>query len=117
MVKMSSLKDRNSAAPAAAKPAPEVDSLALLAAAQEARAREVARLIRGLARKVKSAFNTVVVEPLARWRRREALARELYSLDDRMLRDIGLTRSEIPFIVSGKRLETPHQDNSPAKAA
>jgi uncharacterized protein YjiS (DUF1127 family) len=58
-----------------------------------------------------------LVGPLARWRRREALANELYSLDERMLKDIGLSRSEIPFIVSGKRVPTPHQDNVPARAA
>jgi uncharacterized protein YjiS (DUF1127 family) len=88
-------------------------SAGLEAAAREMRALEIARLIGQVAGKIKSA----VVGPLARWRRREALANELYSLDERMLKDIGLSRSEIPYIVSGKRVATPHQDNSPARAA
>jgi uncharacterized protein YjiS (DUF1127 family) len=90
-----------------------VNSAAVEAAARELRAHEIARLIGQLVVKVKSA----VVGPLARWRRREALANELYSLDERMLKDIGLSRSEIPYIVSGKRVPTPHQDNTPARAA
>jgi uncharacterized protein YjiS (DUF1127 family) len=90
-----------------------IDTIGVEAAARELRAREFARLIGVLAGKVKSAL----VGPLARWRRREALANELYSLDERMLKDIGLSRSEIPFIVSGNRVPTPHQDNVPARAA
>ncbi|MFO1172980.1 MAG: DUF1127 domain-containing protein [Hyphomicrobiaceae bacterium] len=31
--------------------------------------------------------------------RRHRMERELYELDDRMLRDIGLTRTEIPHLV------------------
>src|SRR5690606_24217836 len=60
----------------------EIDAAAIEAAAREARARELARLVGLLAGKVKSAFNAAVVAPMARWRRREALAQELYSLDE-----------------------------------
>lgn len=95
----------------------EFDATAVEAAAREARARELARLAGVFAATVKKAFKSVFVTPLAGWRRREALANELYSLDERMLKDIGLSRSEIPFIVSGKRVATPHQDNTRARAA
>ena len=95
----------------------EIDAAAIEAAAREARARELARLVGLLAGKVKSAFNAAVVAPMARWRRREALAQELYSLDERMLKDIGVSRGEIPYLVWGKRVATPHQDNTPARAA
>ena len=93
------------------------DAAAVEAAAREARARELARLVGVFATKVKKALNAIFVKPLAGWRRREALANELYSLDERMLKDIGLSRSEIPFIVSGRRVATPHQDNTRARAA
>jgi uncharacterized protein YjiS (DUF1127 family) len=117
MIEMSSQKELNSASPAAAAWGQEFDAAAIEAAAREARARELARLIGVAAGKVKTALNAVFVAPLARWRKREALANELYSLDERMLKDIGLSRSEIPFIVSGDRVATPHQDNRPARAA
>jgi len=108
---------KNTASPQAAFWRQELDATRVEAAAHELRAREFARLIGVLAGKVKDGFAAVFVTPLARWRRREALANELYSLDERMLKDIGLSRSEIPFIVSAKRVPTPHQDNSPARAA
>ena len=108
----------NSAPPAATDWGLEPDAIAKAeAGAREARARELARLVGVAAAKVASAVHAVFVAPVARWRRREALANELYGLDERMLRDIGLSRSEIPFIVSGNRLETPHQDNVRARAA
>jgi uncharacterized protein YjiS (DUF1127 family) len=108
---------KNTASPAAALWRQGLDAAAVEAAARELRARELARLVGLLVIKAKDAFAAVFVAPLARWRRREALANELYSLDERMLKDIGLSRSEIPFIVAGKRVATPHQDNSPARAA
>ncbi len=42
----------------------------------------------------------VVVRPLARLQRRVTLRRQLVFLDDRMLDDIGIRRSEIPTIVN-----------------
>jgi uncharacterized protein YjiS (DUF1127 family) len=35
--------------------------------------------------------------------KRRANARSLYSLDDRMLRDIGITRTEISLMMAGNR--------------
>ncbi len=37
---------------------------------------------------------------LAGWRRRRQAYAELYALDDRSLADIGITRSEIPYVLS-----------------
>ncbi len=37
---------------------------------------------------------------LAGWRRRQRAYAELYALDDRSLADIGITRSEIPYVLS-----------------
>ncbi len=36
----------------------------------------------------------------ANWRRRQAAYEELSSLDDRSLADIGITRSDIPYLFS-----------------
>ena len=43
-----------------------------------------------------------VAAPIVAARRRRRLFDELSSLDDRMLKDIGVTRAEIPYIVSGE---------------
>ena len=44
-----------------------------------------------------------VVRAYARWRERRAAVRELHSLDDRSLRDIGVSRSEIEWVVSSQQ--------------
>jgi uncharacterized protein YjiS (DUF1127 family) len=41
-----------------------------------------------------------VTGSLARWRERQRALAELASLDDRSLADIGITRSEIPYVLS-----------------
>ncbi len=41
-----------------------------------------------------------VGERIGEWRRYQQAYRELAELDDRALADIGVTRSEIPFILS-----------------
>jgi uncharacterized protein YjiS (DUF1127 family) len=46
------------------------------------------------------------ISAVAEWRRREIARAELESLDDRTLADIGINRSEIPFVVTG-RLRRP----------
>ena len=55
---------------------------------------------------------------LAGWRRRQRAYAELYALDDRSLADIGITRSEIPYVLSRatqarnpRRAEVPHEGN------
>ena len=39
----------------------------------------------------------------ARWRERRAAVQELHALDDRTLRDIGISRSEIEWVVSSQQ--------------
>jgi|GraSoiStandDraft_50_1057286.scaffolds.fasta_scaffold22989_3 uncharacterized protein YjiS (DUF1127 family) len=44
-----------------------------------------------------------VVRAYARWRERREAVRELHALDDRSLRDIGVSRSEIEWVVSSQQ--------------
>lgn len=63
-------------------------------------------------------LDRLVVKPLANWRARQLALEELSALDDHMLADIGITRGEIPGIVSGKFV--PHRavnENEPSAAA
>jgi uncharacterized protein YjiS (DUF1127 family) len=46
----------------------------------------------------------------ADWQRRHRAAEELYALDDRSLADLGITRSEIPYVLS----RTPDREARPA---
>lgn len=52
-----------------------------------------------------SSLLSSMTERFGNWRARERAYRELSSLDDRSLADIGLTRSDIPFVLEGKTLE------------
>jgi uncharacterized protein YjiS (DUF1127 family) len=66
----------------------------------------VRRALLGSARFVARAL----IGPIVRWERRQATIRTLSSLDDRMLADIGLWRSEIRQVVDGRmprRAEAP----------
>lgn len=42
---------------------------------------------------------TWLLAPLVRWHRRNELYREMMSLDDRTLADIGITRADVPYFV------------------
>jgi uncharacterized protein YjiS (DUF1127 family) len=47
---------------------------------------------------------TIIFKSLAAkywaWRQREQTLQELFALDDRSLADLGISRSEIPYVVS-----------------
>lgn len=47
-------------------------------------------------------FNRLVVNPAQRWRQRRKAIEELNQLDDKLLADIGIMRSEIPRVIDGK---------------
>ena len=53
---------------------------------------------------------------LAGWRRRQQAYAELYALDDRSLADIGITRSEIPYVLSrAAQTRSPRTVEAPAE--
>jgi uncharacterized protein YjiS (DUF1127 family) len=91
-----------------------------VAQAHEARAEAMARsgylAVAALGRAVQavgvgtSALTGGTLRALADWRRRQAAAHELSRLDDRMLRDIGITRADIWAVADGtlrSRTEVP----------
>jgi uncharacterized protein YjiS (DUF1127 family) len=52
-----------------------------------------------------SRFTDGLIGRFENWRARERAFRELSSLDDRSLADIGLARSDIPFVLDPKPVE------------
>jgi uncharacterized protein YjiS (DUF1127 family) len=48
-----------------------------------------------------------LLQRLAEYRRQQRALEELYSLDDRSLADIGITRSEIPYILAKREDAAP----------
>ena len=58
----------------------------------------------------------VLAMTLAGWRRRQRAYAELFSLDDRSLADIGITRSEIRYVLTHAADErTPRGAEAPAE--
>lgn len=55
---------------------------------------------------------TALSQQFADWRRRQQAYAELAALDDRSLADIGISRSDIPYLLSGDR-----QDRKPTRPA
>jgi uncharacterized protein YjiS (DUF1127 family) len=53
-----------------------------------------------------SRFADGLVGRFENWRARERAFRELSSLDDRALADIGLSRSDIPYVLEQKPIES-----------
>ncbi len=49
-----------------------------------------------------SLLNRYIIKPLSSWRARQVAMEELMSLDDHILADIGISRGEIPGIVTGR---------------
>ena len=97
------------------------DMLALAQAARKARAEAV----RDLFAKAKTAFarlgksiGKTVVRPFKELRSRQKAYEELMGLDDHMLRDLGISRAQIRFIVShGREAEVAANANQPRRAA
>jgi uncharacterized protein YjiS (DUF1127 family) len=52
-----------------------------------------------------SRFTDGLIGRFENWRARERAFRELSSLDDRSLADIGLARSDIPFVLDSKPVQ------------
>lgn len=56
-----------------------------------------------------------LAERYSDWRRRQQAFAELAQLDDRSLADIGITRSEIPYVLS-HAAERPAETGTPANS-
>jgi uncharacterized protein YjiS (DUF1127 family) len=76
------------------------DQAAIHAAARRMQAEELAKLFRAVGRGLKAVFG-VVAAPYKVWREYQETYHELSQLDDRMLSDIGITRSDIPRVAAG----------------
>ena len=83
------------------EPYAAVDHALLFAYEQRGRklqALAVGELLGDLIRGAGRLAQRLVLQPLARWNERSRRIRELSRLDDRMLKDIGLTRGEINYV-------------------
>ena len=74
----------------------EIDHVAVTKAARRMQAEQFANLIRAVGRGLK-----VLAAPYKVWREYQNTYAELSQLDDRMLSDIGIARSDIPRVAAG----------------
>lgn len=77
-----------------------VDTVEIYQAARRMQAEEFAKLFRKLGRGIAKLLNAVLM-PYQVWREYQATYRELSALDDRMLADIGISRTDIPRVAAG----------------
>lgn len=77
-----------------------VDHAEITAAARRMQAQELAKLYRAIGRGFKAIFGAIGA-PFKVWRDYQDTYSELTSLDDRMLADIGISRSDIPRVAAG----------------
>jgi uncharacterized protein YjiS (DUF1127 family) len=77
-----------------------VDHVEITAAARRMQAEEFGKLLRAIGRGVKAVFG-MVAAPYQVWREYQDTYSELAQLDDRMLADIGINRSDIPRVAAG----------------
>jgi uncharacterized protein YjiS (DUF1127 family) len=77
-----------------------VDHVEINAAARRMQAQALAKLLRGIGRGVAAVFGAVTA-PYKVWREYQDTYSELTQLDDRMLADIGISRSDIPRVAAG----------------
>ncbi|MHA1569126.1 MAG: DUF1127 domain-containing protein, partial [Alphaproteobacteria bacterium] len=99
------------------------DYQVIYAKAQKMRALAVGEAIGRAFRGLSRLYRATIAAPLARRQARDAARRELLLLDEHMLKDIGITKGDIPFVVRGTELGlgTPHgahsNENKPRRAA
>ena len=101
---------------------PELDYFVAIAQAQRAEAmtRTAHILIDGIERGLKSFLggisrgSRVLAGAVAARRRRRAMLRALQGLDDRLLRDIGLTRADVWAVAGGEQPVVRGEDLGPA---
>jgi len=79
-----------------------VDLEVLMSKARSERDRAVAEALRTSAAAAAGLWRKLVAEPFARWRERERTIRELSSLREHELAELGIAPGMIPYIASGK---------------
>lgn len=84
--------------------------------ARAMRAQAASELLRGIAHGVVAAPRWVV-GALVGWTARRRAREELLSLDDRLLRDVGLTRSDIAAALAGERIPDRSERRTPERQA
>ena len=78
----------------------EVDHVAITKAARRMQAEEFLKLLRVVGRGLKATVSAFAA-PYKVWREYQETYAELSQLDDRMLSDIGIVRSDIPRVAAG----------------
>ncbi len=79
----------------------KLDSETIIEMARLERVEYTAELIFGLSKVVGKVLNFVFIKPIKAFDRHIRLNQELLSLDDRLLKDIGVSRWEIPMAIKG----------------
>ncbi len=82
-------------------------------AARELRAKAFAELLGKLGRGIKGLVKRHIVEPIRARAARERQLEELMSMDDHMLRDLGLSRGGIAYAFDHGREAEPANANAP----
>jgi uncharacterized protein YjiS (DUF1127 family) len=90
-----------------------VDEFAIYHAARELRAKALAELIGKAGAGIKGLVKRHIVEPLRARARRQRQLEELMSMDDHMLRDLGLSRGGIAYAFDHGREAEPANSNAP----
>ena len=105
--------------PEKGSPADTLNPDAVLERAREMRAVEVGEALGSALRAIGRFVDKILIAPVRRWREQQQAYRELMSLDDHVLHDIGITRADIPYVVRGRppARRRAANDDSPRKAA
>jgi uncharacterized protein YjiS (DUF1127 family) len=90
------------------------DYFAIRSAANELRARAIAEFFGKISAGLAAWFKRHVIEPARARARRQRELDELLHLDDRMLRDLGLSRGGIVYAFEHGREDEPANTNTPA---
>lgn len=94
-----------------------LDEIGVYHAAQAARARYAAELLRGAVRRLRNWFVANIVAPLRQRNAQRRQLRELMAMDDHMLHDLGLSRSGVYYAFKyGRDLPSKYRADVPLPA-
>ena len=88
---------------------------AIYHAARQARAEALGAMIRNASSAIKAAFTRLIVNPIKARASRQRQLDELMSMDDHMLRDLGLSRGGIAYAFEHGREAEAANTNAPVK--